>query len=510
MTRGTDVDVLVVGGGPTGLTAAHEALRYGLTARIIDRKPGRAAISKALVVHARTMEVFEAMGLAGDMLAAGVPFAALNVQAGRGRPRRIDMRGLPWGDTSYPFWLSIPQYVTEQVIEAHLGKAGAEVEWEVWLEGLKDHGDHVTATLRHASGETETVRARWLIGCDGGRSTVRDLAGLTLRRSDAGASFVLADIRTTAPLVHDEGYVHLGRSGLLLIVPMPEPGQRRIIAHMPGSMPPAIDAPFIDALIRDRTGLDFGGHDITWHSRFELSHGVADRYRRGRVFLAGDAAHVHSPVGGQGLNTGVQEAHNLMWKIAAADRLDAAAAERLLDTYEAERRAIARGMVRGTARATRVMTLDLPLARVLRTVLAPRVIGRPSVQARLGRRVGMLETAYRTDGLGYAGHRMPNPELRSGGRLYGRLAGIGHTWVVWLRPGDPVPDPGDPRWKGLPVLPLAPSSLAEGQPWPGRMGRVVLVRPDRHVAAAGDTPEGVWASLENRRCGTPPTPATAA
>ncbi|NKZ03723.1 FAD-dependent monooxygenase [Actinomadura latina] len=504
-TRPADVDVLVVGAGPTGLTAAYEALRHGLTARIIDRKAGRASISKALVVHARTMEAFETMGLAGDVLAAGVPFAALNIQAGRGRPVRVDMRGLPWGDTSYPFWLSIPQYVTEQIIETHLGAAGAKVEWNVWAEHLRDHGGHVETTLRHDSGHTETVRSRWLIGCDGGRSTVRDLAGLTLKRSDAGATFVLADIRTTAPLVQDEGYVHLGREGLLLLVPMPKPGRRRIIAHMPGAVPPAIDTPFLDAMIRSRTGLDIGAHDLTWQSRFNLGHGVADRYRRGRVFLAGDAAHVHSPVGGQGLNTGVQEAHNLLWKIAAADGLDEEAAGRLLDTYETERRTIARGMVHGTARMTKVMTADLGLAHRMRAVLAPRVVGRPSVQARLGRRVGMLDTAYRNRVLSAAGRRMPNPELRDGGRLHQRLGALGHTWVAWVASGEPLPDPADARWRGLPVLPVTRTSLADGQPWPDDAERVVLVRPDRHVAAAGRTPEAVWSALQHHTTCGPPT-----
>ncbi|MFG2087232.1 MULTISPECIES: FAD-dependent monooxygenase [unclassified Spirillospora] len=504
-----DVDVLVVGGGPTGLTAAHEALRHGLTVRIIDRKPEREAISKALVVHARTMEVFEAMGLDGAVLAEGLPFAALNVHASRSEPVRIDMRRLPWGDTSYPFWLSIPQYVTEQIIETRLRAAGTAVEWLVSLENLHDHGDHVEASLAHPTGRIETVRARWLIGCDGGRSTVRERAGLRLKRSDAGASFVLADVRTTAPLAHDEGHVHLDRAGLLLIVPMPEPGRRRIIAHMPGAVPdapPAVDTAFLDRLIRDRTGIEFGGHDLTWVSRFDLSHGLADRYRRGRVFLAGDAAHVHSPVGGQGLNTGVQEAHNLLWKLAAADRLDAEAAERLLGSYEAERRSIAQRMVKGTARATGVMTWNLRVAQRLRTTLAPRVISRPSVQARLGRQVGMLETAYRGGrpaAGASAGRRMPNPELRSGGRIYPRLSGLGHTWVAWVRPDEPVPDPGDSRWRGLPVLSLTETTLAAGQPWPDEGERVALVRPDRYVAAAGTSPEAVWSALQHRGYGTP-------
>ncbi|PLW72326.1 hypothetical protein C0036_13205, partial [Streptomyces sp. DJ] len=175
----------------------------------------------------------------------------------------------------------------------------------------------------HADGAAETVVPRRLVGCDGGRSRVRESAGLRLDRSASGATFVLADVGTTAPLPEDEGHVFLGPEGLLLIVPVPEPGRWRIIAHLPGASPDrpvTVDEPFLDELVRRRAGIDFGSHDVVWTSQFDLAHGLADRYRAGPVLLAGDAAHVHSPVGGQGLNTGVQDAHDLLWRIAAARR----------------------------------------------------------------------------------------------------------------------------------------------------------------------------------------------
>lgn len=153
---------------------------------------------------------------------------------------------------------------------------------------------------------------------------------------------------------------------------------------------------------------------------------------------------------------------------------------------------------------TRVMTADPGLAHRLRAALAPRVLGRRSVQARLGRGVGMLDTAYRNGVLSAAGRRMPDPELRDGGRLHQRLGALGHTWVTWVGPDEPPPDPADSRWHGLPVLPVTRSSLAEGQPWPDDTERVVLVRPDRHVAAAGRTSEAVWSVLQHHTtCGPP-------
>lgn len=483
------VDVLVVGAGPTGSTAAIEAVRHGLTVRIIDRKPSRSRFSKALVAHARTLEIFETMGVIDPVLAAGAKFTALNVHTGRKRRgRRVDLLGLPWGDTAYPFWLSLPQYSTEQILEQHLGGLGVDVEWSVSLEELHDRGDYVEARLAGSDGKLSAVHSRWLIGCDGGRSRVRQQAGLRLDRATAGATFVLADVKTTAPLAEDEGHVFVVPEGLLFIVPMPERGRWRIIAHEPtatAGTDAAIDAAYLDDVIRSRAGIEFGSHDVTWQSRFELSHGVSDGYRRGRVFLAGDAAHVHSPVGGQGLNTGVQDAHNLLWKLGLARRMPDGEADELLDSYETERRAVGHTMVMGVARVTGLLTTRNSVLRQLFGVLAPLAVRRPAFQGRLGRSVGMLEIGY-AGGTGSpgAGRRMPNPGLRAGGRLYERLDPVRHTWVVRRRLGELPADPDDPRWQGLPVVCLSDEELTDPDgAGLDDMPKVILVRPDRYVGA---------------------------
>lgn len=504
-SAGPPVDVLVVGAGPTGLTAAAEALRHGLTVRIVDRKPGRSGFSKALVAHARTMEVFQTMGIAGQVLEHGTRFAALNTHAGRRRRRvRVDLLDQPWGDTAYPFWLSVPQYDTERILEEHLVSLGGTVEWGVTLESLDERFDDVTARLRHEDGRVETVRSRWLIGCDGGRSRVRDEVGLRLDRADAGATFVLADVKTTARLTEDEGHGFLTSQGLLLIVPMPEPSRWRIIAHVPkpqDDAPITIDESFLDDLIRRRAGIEFGSHDLQWQSQFDLSHGLVDRYRRGRVFVAGDAAHIHSPVGGQGLNTGVQDAHNLMWKLALAARLDDDAAEVLLDSYEAERREVAKAMVEGVARVTGLITTRRSIPRRVIGLVAPRVISRPWVQAKLSRDIGMLEVSYTSgalvpDSSPMAGLRMDNPKLRGGGRLYDRLEPAGYTWVVWGRPGEAAPDPGDPLWCGLPVVHVGAGEVVGVSPLE-RSDPVVLVRPDRYIAVTSDSMSDACAQIRD-------------
>jgi 6-methylpretetramide 4-monooxygenase / 4-hydroxy-6-methylpretetramide 12a-monooxygenase len=501
--RPVDVDVLVIGAGPTGLTAAVEAVRHGMSVRIVDRKPCREMFSKALVVHARTMEVFETLGLAETVLAEGARFAALNIHAGRKRRHtRVDLLDLPWGDTAYPFWLSIPQYTTEQILERHLDGLGTRVEWGTALDTVHDHGDHVEAALVRDDGVVDGVRARWLIGCDGGRSRVREQVGLRLDRKEAGATFILADVRTTAELVEDEGHVFLGAEGLLLIVPMPEPTRWRIIAHAPGvpaDSPAPIDAAYLDDLVRRRAGIEFGSHDVAWGSRFNLTHGVVDGYRRGRVFLAGDAAHVHSPVGGQGLNTGVQDAHNLVWKLSLARAMPGASAERLLDSYEAERRAVADAMVWGVARVTGALTQRNGVLRRVLGRVAPMVISRRRVRARLGRHVGMLEVGYRhgplvAGGAPAAGRRMPNPPLHDGGRVHERLDPRRPTWVVRGHPDQQIDN--DPHWSAMPVCYLPDHGTDEGGGRDlGRLPRVTLVRPDGYILAGGEASEAVRADL---------------
>ncbi|MDO5710456.1 MAG: FAD-dependent monooxygenase [Micrococcales bacterium] len=499
-----DVDVLVVGAGPTGLVAAAEALRQGLSVRIVDRKATRGTVSKALVVHARTLEVFDTMGIAQEIRALGAPFAALNMTFADGRRQvRVDLLDLPWGDTAYPYWLSVPQYDTERVLEAHLGSLHGAVEWSSRLRELRDRGACLEAVLERASG-AETVRARWVIGCDGGRSTVRDQCGINLARTGAGTTFLLADAKSTSDLVEDEGYLHLASQGLLLIVPMPEPGRWRLIAHVPtpelgtdGDVP-VIDAAGLDEIIRARCGIEFGSHDVSWTSQFDLTHGVADRFRAGRVFLAGDAAHIHSPVGGQGLNTGVQDAHNVIWKIAQARHLSPQRAEDLLNSYESERRGTAVPMVRGVARTTTILTCRRWLVRRVVGWLAPRALRRPRIQARLGRGVGMLNLSYAgksrragtlTNGL-KMGRRMPNPELSDKGRLFDRMHSIGYHWVVLADSDAPIPDPSAAHWRGVPVVFLKRTDIRDPKGYP-RHSKVVLVRPDGYIAAVGAGPESL-------------------
>jgi 2-polyprenyl-6-methoxyphenol hydroxylase-like FAD-dependent oxidoreductase len=409
-------DLLVVGGGPTGLAAACDALRRGMSVRLIERREARAELSKALVVHARTMEVFERLGCAEEVLARGAKFRALHVHTRPGRERTtVDLLNRRWGETRYPFWLSVPQYEVERVLERTLARRGGAIQWSTELVGLEASGDGVTASLRGPDGATRSHRARWVLGCDGGRSTTRELLGVALHRAAIGRTFALADVMTESDLPGDEGHMAWADEGLLLIVPMPEPGVWRLIAEVSPELP-ELDAAGWGALVRARVGIDLRVSSTGWRSRFDLTSGVSEQLRRGRVFLLGDAAHVHSPVGGQGLNTGVQDAHNLVWKLALSARPELTSSEReaLLDSYESERRPMAETMVRATELATRVLTARGLVRGALRAV-APRILRLARVQDRLGPGVGML--ALRTGGR----PRLPNPALAGGGWLHDRI-----------------------------------------------------------------------------------------
>lgn len=442
----SDTDLLIVGAGPTGLAAACDALRHGLTVRIVERRATRSEYSKALVLHARTLEVLEVLGCANELVAAGQRFSALNVRTSTtARPLRVDLLKRGWGDTRYPFWLSIPQYEVERILEARLAALGGVIEWSTELTSLDDRGDHVVAKLSASSGAVLEHSARWVLGCDGGRSATREQLGVALTRQDVGVTFALADVHTTSELVEDEGHVVLSSEGVLLIVPMPERGLWRLIAQVPQQAELVSPADW-GGLVQRRAGIDLGIHRLGWTSKFDLTSGVADRFRKGNVFLLGDAAHVHSPVGGQGLNTGVQDAHNLVWKLALLKRgLSTELSAALLDSYESERQPIARQMVRGTSIATRLLTVTNPVVRWVRGRFARLLLSRARVQDQLARGVGMLD--LETAGL----RRLPNPVLPAGDRLHDRV---------------------DPR---------VPTLLQ----W---QGRDVMVRPDRILARPGSLP----------------------
>lgn len=388
-------DVLVVGAGPTGLTTAAEARRHGLSVRIIDKNDSRTPFSKALVVHARTLELFSDMGLVGRVLARGREFRALNLYANQKPLAHILFHELDWRDAPYPFWLSIPQSETEHCLEEHLNSLGAHVEWRTELVSFSQHPDHLSAQLRRADGQVEECEATWMVGADGARSQVRSALGIDFEGSASDDVFILADVTMESQLADAEGYNLMAKDGITLIVPMPTPKRVRLIFHMPSlgvDDKADITLPMLQSLLDQRTGFTTQLSDLGWTSQFSARHFVAKHHRKGRVFLAGDAAHVHSPVGGQGLNTGIQDGYNLMWKLALHHK--GHATDALLDSYESERHTVAAATIKNVKRATQLVTLRSSLAQGLRNQLAKLLMSADTVQNRMGRDVGMLTLSY--------------------------------------------------------------------------------------------------------------------
>jgi 2-polyprenyl-6-methoxyphenol hydroxylase-like FAD-dependent oxidoreductase len=343
-----DVPILVVGAGPTGLAMACELARHGAPVRIIDELPGILPFCRATGIHARTLEVFQDLGIVDEFLAVGQPIRAVNEYANGVRFRHTRFGVV---DSPYPVTLSVEQHRTEAILEALLGRLGAKVERGTQLMSFRERLDGVRATLRHADGQEEVVETPWLVGCDGAHSTVRHLNRQHFPGEADPRQYVLADVVVEPPVATDEAHSFLGDHGFLFMFPLPE-GRMLVGGEIPEhherTEVPALEE--IQSLVRERGPRGARVKQPRWCSYFRIHYRVARHYRHGRIFLAGDAVHVHSLMGGLGMNTGIQDAYNLAWKLALVWRGRAPAS--LLDAYEKERHAVAEDVIRTSRRMT--------------------------------------------------------------------------------------------------------------------------------------------------------------
>jgi 2-polyprenyl-6-methoxyphenol hydroxylase-like FAD-dependent oxidoreductase len=390
----TTTDVLIVGAGPTGLTLAIQLARSGISCRIIDTASAPTDTSKALAVQARTLEIFAAMGIADAAIDRGIRAGGFNFYA-RGRSLG-HARFTADPDTPYPYILLLAQSETERILIDRLTSLGVQVERGVTMTAFRQDGSGVTATLSRADGPEETVRAHWLVGCDGAHSAVRHGLHMPFAGSDYEDLYWLADVHVRWPLTADEVHGFLGRRGLLFAFPIAAPDRYRLIARRDGATREAAENPtladmqsLMDAIGPANTMLS----DPLWLTAFRLHHRKVTRFRVDRVFLAGDAAHIHSPAGGQGMNTGIQDAYNLAWKLALVIRGEADAA--LLDSYDTERGAVAAQVLRQTDLMFRAMTVQSAPLRAIRNRLLPFLISRRALIRRMQRTIGELDIRYR-------------------------------------------------------------------------------------------------------------------
>ncbi|WP_354380539.1 FAD-dependent oxidoreductase [Streptomyces sp. PvR034] len=467
------VDVAVIGAGPTGLLIAGDLAAAGLTVTLIERRPQTAAnLTRAFAVHARTLELLDARGLADDLVATGRPIRQLRLFGGL----TLSLDTLP---TRFPFVLITPQFETEHLLERRALSTGVDIRYDHELIALHQAEGQDTVALdlltpTNTPGTSVTLHARHVVGADGVRSTVRRELGLPFPGHAVVSSMVLADVRLTEE-PPDQLAVNSSGRAFAFLVPFGDGWYRAIAWHRDGRAQDGdpVDFDELRTITRAALGTDHGMHDPRWISRFHADERQVPHYRAGRVFLAGDAAHVHSPAGGQGMNTGLQDAANLSWKLTAVLLGRAPDPEALLDSYEGERHPVGRLVLRGSGALTRITMATTPVRRTARDVGAA-LLGRiRPARDRAVRMVSGIGVSYPPPpgGARPAGRRAPDAVLREG-RLYELLrAG---TFVL-------ITPPGTPR-------PAAEQGLTHAS-WrtPGRTA-CVLVRPDGYVAWSAPAP----------------------
>jgi len=361
-------DVVIVGAGPTGLTLAGILARERVPFVLVDRLAEGSNTSRAAVVHARTLEVLEEIEVTDRLRAGGLVVPRFTL---RDRDRVLLTIRFDGLSTRYPYTLMIPQNATEAILLARLREMGGDVLRPHEVTDVRQDADGVTATVT-ADGGFRTLRGRYLVGADGMHSVVRERAGVGFTGGTYEQSFALADVRMSWRIPGDEVMLFLSPDGLVVVAPLPG-GRHRIVATMDDA-PEHPDIADVQRLL-DTRGPVAGAarvEEIAWSSRFRVHHRIVDRYRAGRILLAGDAAHVHSPAGGQGMNTGIQDAVALGRALTAVVR---GAKESRLDEYDRVRRPVARRVVAFTDRMTRMATLRTPRARAMRNILVG-LIGR--------------------------------------------------------------------------------------------------------------------------------------
>jgi 2-polyprenyl-6-methoxyphenol hydroxylase-like FAD-dependent oxidoreductase len=359
--------VLIVGAGPTGLVLAIALARRGIAVRIIDSNSGPGLASRAMAVHARTLEFYRQLGFADEAISQGIKIDAIHLREHGADIAQLPLKDIGAGLSPYPFVLAYPQDDHERLLTAQLKAAGVEVEWNTELESFTQDEWGVRAVLE-TDGERHTSSSVYLCGCDGARSRVRESLKVDFSGGTYAHQYYVADVQTAGPPNRDL-VAHLGAHTFALMLPVRSRGMQRLIGIMPDGAPEQPTFETVRPVLEPLLGIQV--EQVNWFSTYRVHHRVASRFRVDRCFLAGDAAHIHSPAGGQGMNTGIGDAINLAWKLAHV--LQGRADHALLDSYESERIIFARKLVTTTDRAFQLIVSQGAGGQLLRSWLLPHV-----------------------------------------------------------------------------------------------------------------------------------------
>jgi 2-polyprenyl-6-methoxyphenol hydroxylase-like FAD-dependent oxidoreductase len=501
----TRCDVLIVGAGPTGLALALWLTRLGVTPRIVDKAAEAGTTSRALAVQARTLELYRQLDLTEAVLAAGHRVPAINLWV-KGSPKaRLAFANVGEGLTPYPFLHIFPQDQHERLLIERLAAVGVTVERRTELLGCRERDDHVAARLRGPEGQETSCEAIYLAGCDGARSMVRETMGTGFPGGTYRQIFYVADVDLKGAVANGELHIDLDEADFLAVFPLAGEGRARLIGTVRDQR---ADNPetlrFEDVSSRAIEHLKVQVEKVNWFSAYRVHHRVTDHFRKGRAFLLGDAAHIHSPAGGQGMNTGIGDAVNLAWKLQSV--LKGRAPDALLDSYETERIKFARRLVATTDKAFTFVTADGRMADVLRTRIAPavmpRLLGLDFAREYLFRTVSQIMLNYRDGPLssGTAGH------VHGGDRLPWATGAGGDNFTplaepVWQIHVYGSVGPALATWCADHQLPLHRFDWSSEHETVGlARDAVYLVRPDTYVALVdtAGTPDAIERYFSHR------------
>jgi 2-polyprenyl-6-methoxyphenol hydroxylase-like FAD-dependent oxidoreductase len=497
-----DTQVLINGAGPTGLVLALWLNRLGIRVRIVDKAAGPGTTSRALVVHARTLEFYRQAGLAEAVVERGLELVAANLWVKGRKAARVVFGAMGQGLSPFPYGLIFAQDQHERLLIERLAESGVEVDRQTELLGFEDSGGRVLARLQRADGTEEACEAAWLAGCDGVHSKVRAALGVGFPGGTYAHLFYVADVEASGPVMDGQLHAALDDIDFLAVFPMKRTGLARLVGLVQREGPhETLSWGDVSKDVIDRLGIKV--ERVNWFSTYHVHHRVADHFRQGRAFLLGDAAHIHSPVGGQGMNTGIGDAVNLAWKLAAV--LQGRAETPVLDSYEPERIAFARRLVATTDRAFTVVTSPGPIARLVRVDVVPRLLpllfAVRSVRRLMFLTVSQIAVNYRGSPLseGRAGNvsggdRLPwvaaDGTAEGGKDNFSPLASL--DWQVHVY-GEAAPGISEVcARRGLALHSFAWRSAAARAGL--KRGAVYLVRPDGYVGLAD--PDANRASVE--------------
>lgn len=498
-------DVLIVGAGPTGLMLASQLARRGIHAILIERSPGPALQSRALGVHARTLEIYSQLGIAERALELGQRATGANIWVEGRFGARIPVNDIGRNLSPYPFMLILGQDDNERLLGEFLRGHGGQIYWNTELVGLEQDADGACATVSHADGSTQTIRARWVAGCDGARSAVRNFCGVDFPGAPYKHMFFVADTTATGSMRPSELNVYLWRDEFHLFFPMRGCDHWCVVGIVPAELRNRPDLKFADVIpaIRQQAGAALEFSECRWFSTYHIHHRRAAHFRARHCFLLGDAAHIHSPVGAQGMNTGLQDAYNLAWKLALV--VSGRADETLLDSYAAERVPVAENLLATTDRGFALIVSDRWISRMLRTRVLYRLIALAMRFGRIRKRafatVSQIGIHYRNSPLSQAQSGLPEDAPRAGDRfpwlrlkfapgvaaedLFSRLDDTRFNLIVV---GQPPLSAEPPELAGLLCVHMIPADPANEQ----ELRRACipspcffLLRPDGHVGMAG-------------------------